>query len=272
MATTDNDKGRGLYGKYLVFRTRELNTGGHDRARMLIEAARAHASADPVAPCFVLNYMRDPHARAALEAYADSCQREYPQLAADLRREVERAIQATDYESSGAAESAWPEIADLPDDLVARLAWRAGDRSGAQPAVSDATLTAWNWTTDSPTGFAVIARAPASENGPSGSRWIYEAFAEEHARRQTRAVHPQRYNQRVIRGLVDDATRATIPGAPLPYVYDPGASTALLPLAGCHANREGECSWAACPQKRDGEPERSSRWCPLDEIDEDDAR
>jgi hypothetical protein len=81
----------------------------------------------------------------------------------------------------------WPEMVDLPDDLVARLAWKAGDRSGVQPVVSDATSDAWNWTTDSPTGFVVVARAPASEHGSSGRRWIYAAFAEEHARRRALA-------------------------------------------------------------------------------------
>lgn len=83
-----------------------------------------------------------------------------------------------------------PEMTDLPDDLVARLAWKAGSRSGVQPAASERTSAAWNWTTDSPTGFVVVARAPASEHGPTGRRWIYEAFAEEHARRQADAPCP----------------------------------------------------------------------------------
>ncbi|MBD3762601.1 hypothetical protein [Rhizorhabdus sp.] len=33
----------------------------------------------------------------------------------------------------------------------------------------------------------------------------------------------------------------------------------------CRAQKDGECSWAGCPQLRDGEPARSSRHCPLDE-------
>lgn len=39
----------------------------------------------PVGPCFVLEF-DDPHARAAVAAYADSCEGDYPALAADLRR------------------------------------------------------------------------------------------------------------------------------------------------------------------------------------------
>lgn len=32
----------------------------------------------------------------------------------------------------------------------------------------------------------------------------------------------------------------------------------------CHGAKDGECSWKYCPQLRDGEPEASSRHCPLD--------
>ena len=41
-------------------------------------------------PCFVLAYGRDPHARVALAAYADSVEFELPQLAAELRAELAR--------------------------------------------------------------------------------------------------------------------------------------------------------------------------------------
>lgn len=34
----------------------------------------------------------------------------------------------------------------------------------------------------------------------------------------------------------------------------------------CHSGSDGECSWAKCPQARDGEPKRSGRHCPLDLI------
>lgn len=33
--------------------------------------------------------------------------------------------------------------------------------------------------------------------------------------------------------------------------------------SGCHANRDGDCNWADCPQAHDGEPARSGRSCPL---------
>jgi hypothetical protein len=32
----------------------------------------------------------------------------------------------------------------------------------------------------------------------------------------------------------------------------------------CHADRDGDCEWSECPQKRDGEPEKSGRHCPYD--------
>ncbi|MGF6963014.1 hypothetical protein OKW43_000019 [Paraburkholderia sp. WC7.3g] len=41
------------------------------------------------------------------------------------------------------------------------------------------------------------------------------------------------------------------------------------PAARCHAARDGECSWAHCPQIRDGEPVKSGRHCPHDKHDED---
>jgi hypothetical protein len=41
-------------------------------------------------PYFVLAYTTDPHARAALAEYADSCRDEYPSLAADLIAELSR--------------------------------------------------------------------------------------------------------------------------------------------------------------------------------------
>ena len=36
----------------------------------------------------------------------------------------------------------------------------------------------------------------------------------------------------------------------------------------CHANRDGDCTWADCPQLRDGEPQKSGRHCPVDSIEE----
>lgn len=37
----------------------------------------------------------------------------------------------------------------------------------------------------------------------------------------------------------------------------------------CHANRDGDCSAATCPQLRDGEPEATGRHCPIDTWHED---
>lgn len=36
----------------------------------------------------------------------------------------------------------------------------------------------------------------------------------------------------------------------------------------CHANRDGDCSNATCPQLRDGEPAKSGRHCPIDKWEE----
>lgn len=33
---------------------------------------------------------------------------------------------------------------------------------------------------------------------------------------------------------------------------------------GCRAHADGDCYWKDCPQKRDGEPEKTGRHCPLD--------
>lgn len=35
------------------------------------------------------------------------------------------------------------------------------------------------------------------------------------------------------------------------------------PLRHCAAGTDGECNAAGCPQTRDGEPEKSGRFCPL---------
>ena len=71
METVDPDATRGLYSKYLLFKAGGDMEPVHD-------------------PFFVLSYTTDPHARAALAAYADSCEADYPQLAADLRRELDQ--------------------------------------------------------------------------------------------------------------------------------------------------------------------------------------
>lgn len=55
-----------------------------------------------------------------------------------------------------------------------------------------------------------------------------------------------------------------------PRITDPRMRLhgAILPPR-CHAQKDGDCGWADCPQERDGEPEKSGRHCPLDVRDED---
>lgn len=64
----ESDRGRGLYGKYRVERV-----DGKDKG-----------------PYFVLGYATDPHARAAVAAYAASCRQDDPALAADLDAELSK--------------------------------------------------------------------------------------------------------------------------------------------------------------------------------------
>jgi hypothetical protein len=63
----------GLYHKFTVTRTDGTSAPGqkHDGCEY-----------------FVLDITHDPHAYAALRAYADSCQKEYPKLADDLRTQA----------------------------------------------------------------------------------------------------------------------------------------------------------------------------------------
>jgi hypothetical protein len=67
------DKTRGVYSKFRVSRTDGSHAPGgkHDGCQY-----------------FVLDLDHDPHAKAALDAYADSCRAEYPLLARDLSRWV----------------------------------------------------------------------------------------------------------------------------------------------------------------------------------------
>ncbi|MGX9669945.1 hypothetical protein [Mycobacterium sp. HM-7] len=64
-----DDRERGLYAKYSIYR----NT---DAGRAIVPLTD---------PAFVLRYTTDPHAAVALGAYANSCEADYPKLAADLR-------------------------------------------------------------------------------------------------------------------------------------------------------------------------------------------
>lgn len=79
------DSEAGLYGKYEVHKLRRtVHENEHGGRTTLVERV------DP-GPVFVLAYTKDPHARVALAAYADSCEAEYPQLAADLREQLDPA-------------------------------------------------------------------------------------------------------------------------------------------------------------------------------------
>lgn len=59
-----------IYGKFRVARVDGRDQPGGDKAD---------------ARYFVLDYANDPHAAAALAAYADACEQDQPGLAADLR-------------------------------------------------------------------------------------------------------------------------------------------------------------------------------------------
>lgn len=87
------DRSRGLYNKFEVRRVDGSS-----------EPGGKHHGCD----YFVLDLTHDPHAAAAIAAYADSCEAEYPLLAADLRanRTVRRAIEKRAFDT-------------LPDDYEA---------------------------------------------------------------------------------------------------------------------------------------------------------
>lgn len=70
MNVDKKDASRGLYGKFYVRRVDGRDTVGEK-----------HADCE----YFVLDMTHDPHAAAALRAYADSCEAEFPALARDLR-------------------------------------------------------------------------------------------------------------------------------------------------------------------------------------------
>lgn len=70
-----NDTKRGLYEKYKVERT---------------DGSSAPGGKHSGCPYFVLDLEHDKHARAALRAYADSCAKQYPELAEDLRELMRR--------------------------------------------------------------------------------------------------------------------------------------------------------------------------------------
>jgi len=76
MANIDHsDMHRGLYQKYRIERTDGRSAPGE----------KHHGCT-----YFVLDLNHDPHARAALRAYAESCAETHPELAKDLKRTAER--------------------------------------------------------------------------------------------------------------------------------------------------------------------------------------
>jgi len=40
----------------------------------------------------------------------------------------------------------------------------------------------------------------------------------------------------------------------------------------CQSDDDGDCDWPGCPQRRDGEPERTGRHCPIDAAENARAR
>lgn len=69
----------GMYAKFHVHRLDGRDQPSGDKAN---------------AAYFVLDYVQDPHARPALAAYADACERELPQFAADLRARLAETAEA----------------------------------------------------------------------------------------------------------------------------------------------------------------------------------
>ena len=74
------DKTRGIYGKFRVERVDGKSAAG-----------QKHESCE----YFVLDLTHDPHAYAAIVAYADSCRVEYPLLAEDLKEMAFRSMPLT---------------------------------------------------------------------------------------------------------------------------------------------------------------------------------
>ncbi len=116
---------RGLYSKYVVLKNSALPH--------VVEEALDNGSLDDhvVSPCFVLRYDRDEHARAALQAYAESVRIENEPLARQICREVEEHVDIAhddngtlpQLEAALAAERA--KSARLREFVrrVARIAW-----------------------------------------------------------------------------------------------------------------------------------------------------
>lgn len=73
MTTNDPDQDRGLYPKYKVHKIKRETDQRGEETEVLVDPGE----------CFVLNHA-DPHAPAALAAYAEACAQTYPKLSQDL--------------------------------------------------------------------------------------------------------------------------------------------------------------------------------------------
>ena len=66
-----NDEKRGLYQKYKIERS---------------DGTSGPGGKHEYCPYFVLDLEHDKHAKAAIRAYAESCAKEFPELAKDLKK------------------------------------------------------------------------------------------------------------------------------------------------------------------------------------------
>ena len=95
------DKERGLYAKYYVERR-----DGHSHP------GGKHWHCEH----FVLDLHCDPYALLALAVYADACEDEYPQLAADLREKIAEGEQVQDKKAIEEAKVKIKEAAESKKD------------------------------------------------------------------------------------------------------------------------------------------------------------
>lgn len=118
--TPDPDAQRGLYRKYELHRVSENG----DRRYQVTD------------PFFVLRYTTDPHASAALLAYADACEADSPQLATDLRQAVgPRVLTAKDFQWRYDDTHVYPFFETENADWV--IGYGHGDKAAFAAAVDD---------------------------------------------------------------------------------------------------------------------------------------
>lgn len=65
-------------------------------------------------------------------------------------------------------------------------------------------------------------------------------------------------------GIEDDAVARASECGRSDCIADKTCADVEHCIVHCHAGRDGECNWAACPQMRDNEPHRTHRHCPRD--------